>query len=83
MRLSSVGAFFNLEGKIMRDLIKKLYEMGIDKDKVKKMIPNTVQIIKERGCLIISKSRGDNYTIVSVIENKNQEEVLKFVEEYK
>lgn len=67
----------------MRNLLKKLYEMGIGKDKVKKMIPNTVQIIKEHGCLIISKGRGDNYTIVSVIENKNQEEVLKFVEEYK
>ena len=57
--------------------------MGIEKDKVKRMMPNTVQIIKEKGCMIISKGMGDNYTIVSVIENKNQEEVLKFVEEYK
>ena len=67
----------------MRSLLKKLCEMGIEKDKVKRMMPNTVQIIKEKGCMIISKGMGDNYTIVSVIENKNQEEVLKFVEEYK
>lgn len=44
----------------MRSLLKKLCEMGIEKDKIKKMMPNTVQIIKEQGCLIISKGMGDN-----------------------
>ena len=67
----------------MRELIKKLQEMGIDKGRIKKMMPNAVQIVKEHGCLIVSKSKTDNFTIVSIIENKNQEEVLKFVEEYK
>ena len=57
--------------------------MGIDKKKVKRMIPNTIQIIKERGCLIVSKGGEDNYTIVSILEDKTEEEVLKFIEEHK
>ena len=44
----------------MRSLLKKLCEMGIEKDKIKKMMPNTEQKIKEQGCLIISKGMGDN-----------------------
>ena len=57
--------------------------MGIDKKKVKRMIPNTIQIIKERGCLIVSKGEYDKHTIVSVLEGKTEEEVLKFIEEHK
>ena len=65
----------------MLKLLREIKKLGIDK--VRFMAPNTLQINKERGCLIISKGGGDDYTIVSVLEGKTKEEVLKFIEEYK
>ena len=72
----------------MRDLLKKLYNMGIDKKRVKRMAPNTVQIIREDGSLILSKDEKGKFNIISVLDRKtekelSEEEVLKIIEEYK
>ncbi len=67
----------------MKKNLEKLSEMKIDKDRVKVLEDNALQIIKEPGCLIVEKTGNDEYTIVSILEDKTQEEVLKFIDEYK
>ena len=72
----------------MRDLLKKLYNMGIDKKQVKRMAPNTVQIMRGDGSLILSKGEKGKFNIISVSEQKtekelSEEEVLKIIKEYK
>lgn len=72
----------------MRYLLEKLYAIGIDKKQVIKMAPNTVQIMKEDGSLILSKGEEGKFNIISVLERKTEkelstEEVLEIVEECK
>lgn len=72
----------------MRYLLKKLYNMGIDKKQVTRMAPNTVQIKKEDSCLILSKDEVGKFNTISVLDRKtemelSEEEVLKIIEEYK
>ena len=67
----------------MKEILEKLPRLGIDKDRVKVIEDNALQIIKDRGCLIVGKTGDDEYTIVSVLEDKTREEVLKFIDEYK
>ena len=72
----------------MRDLLKKLYNTGIDEKRVKRMAPNTVQIMRGDGSLILSKGEDGKFNIISVSERKtekelSEEEVLKFIKEHK
>ncbi len=67
----------------MKEILEKLPGIGVDKDRVKVIEDNALQIIKESGCLIVGKTGDDEYTIVSILEDKTQEEVLKYIDEYK
>ena len=72
----------------MRFLLKKLYAIGVSKEQVRKMTKNTVEITRERGRLILSKGDAGKFNIISILEGKTdrevpEEEVLKFIEEYK
>ena len=81
--LASVGAFFNLGGFKMKEILTKLSDMGIGESRIKIIEDNAIQILKEHGCLIVSKTGENKHTIVSILEEKSQKDVLEFIKNHK
>ena len=65
--------------KGVNEHIKKGEKVGI----IKIIEDNAIQILKEHGCLIVSKTGENKHTIVSILEEKSQKDVLEFIKNHK